>query len=273
MRVKDAPLPLPVSGIHHNAYCMGLFDFFRRKPSPSPSPNPGSLQDGGAARVEGKCPFPFEIVRADLAEKRLLEKRIAEKGVSVPLILGDLPNAKRMTECWSSSFDLDSQLKLATDLDVLGWFAQAREEEAEYYDAEQENLVHPKGAAPMTSLCGGCLSQPERTDLLIASIPTTDPTTAPLHLRFGDWNACPSPHVHTALARYWRDRYGAELATIAGDIMEFTVERPPSTESEAGELAMQQYLYCNDIVSQGVGSVATLAVALRHSTRWYFWWD
>ena len=252
---------------------MGLFDFFRRKPNPKPNPSPGTLQKGATAQVEWKCPFPFELVRADLAEKRLLQKRFAERGVSAPLILGDLPSATRMMEFWSSPFDLNSHLKLASDLDVLAWFDQAREADAEYFDAEQENIVHPKGTAPMSSLCGGCLSEPEKTDLLIASIPTTDSTTVPLHLQFGDWNSCPSPHVHTALARYWRDRHGAELATIAGDIVEFTVQRPPSTDSEAKELAMQQYLYCNDLVSQGVGSVATLAVALRKSTRWYFWWD
>lgn len=248
---------------------MGLFDFFRRTPTPSP----GRLQKSPTAQIDWKCPFPFELVRANLAEQRLLQKRIAEKGVSTPLILGDLSNAKRMTECWDSSLNLDSQLTLASDLDVLGWFNQAREEDAEFYDAEQESIVHPNGTSPMTTLCGGCLSQPESTDLVIASIPTTDSTLVPLHLQFGDWNACPSPHVHTALTRYWRDRHGAELATIAGDIVEFTVQRPPSTDSEAKELAMQQYLYCNDIVSQGVGSVATLAVALRQSTRWYFWWD
>jgi hypothetical protein len=76
-----------------------------------------------------------------------------------------------------------------------------------------------------------------------------------------------------AVARYWRDRFGAEIAAVSSDVVEFTVSRPPSDDAQALELAWQQYLYCADIVDQGVGSVATLAQSLRHSTRWYFWWD
>ncbi len=41
---------------------------------------------------------------------------------------------------------------------------------------------------------------------------------------------------------------------------------------EALKLAREQYLYCGDIVSQGVGSIAGLAAILEVSTHWYFWW-
>lgn len=193
--------------------------------------------------------------------------------MAAPVILGEVDAAKRMMEGWEVAFDFDAQLKLAADTDIVAWFAKAREEAEEYFDEQEQDEIHANGTAPMTRLCAGCLFHPERTDVIIATIPTDDSTTIPLHLRFGDWNACPSPHIHTAVARYWRDRFGAEIATVAGGIVEFTVSRPPSTDKEASELAMQQYLYCNDIVDQGVGSIATLGLALRKSTRWYFWWD
>jgi hypothetical protein len=39
------------------------------------------------------------------------------------------------------------------------------------------------------------------------------------------------------------------------------------------QLAMEQYLYCADIVDQGVESVANLATLLLKQKVWYFWWD
>ena len=51
------------------------------------------------------------------------------------------------------------------------------------------------------------------------------------------------------------------------------VARPPQTKEEALELARQQYLFCNDIVDQGVGDVESLAKTLLYSPVWYFWWD
>jgi len=39
------------------------------------------------------------------------------------------------------------------------------------------------------------------------------------------------------------------------------------------ELAKEQYIFCNDIVDQGVGTVSALAATLLDSNYWYFWWD
>ena len=38
-------------------------------------------------------------------------------------------------------------------------------------------------------------------------------------------------------------------------------------------LAREQFAYCDDIVTQGVGSIDALADGLRGSKSWYFWWD
>ncbi|MEN3327087.1 MAG: hypothetical protein V7638_1894 [Acidobacteriota bacterium] len=52
-----------------------------------------------------------------------------------------------------------------------------------------------------------------------------------------------------------------------------SVARPASTRDEALALAKQQFIYCSDIVHQGVGSVEALAATLFGATVWYFWWD
>jgi hypothetical protein len=51
------------------------------------------------------------------------------------------------------------------------------------------------------------------------------------------------------------------------------VARRPATREAALELAREQYLYCNDIVDQGTGSLSGLAASLTTDDWWFFWWD
>ncbi|TLD72557.1 DUF4253 domain-containing protein [Phragmitibacter flavus] len=220
-------------------------------------------------------PFPLTRLSGDHIESDLL--RIRSVGASlgtIPVIIGDRESAERLIELWDEPFDHDAELARSSELSPEQWFADRRQEEDEYLLDASQDEIHPDGTAPMTHLTIGSDHRGRpKSEVFIATIPTADSSAVPIFLRFGDWNACPSPHVHTAMARYWRDRFGAEIATLSSDVIEFTVARPPADDTQALELAWQQYLYCSDIVDQGVGSVATLAKALRHSTRWYFWWD
>ena len=220
-------------------------------------------------------PFPLTRISGDCIESELqrLRTACAPQG-KVPVIIGDRESAERLIEFWDEPFDHDIELARSTQLSPDQWFADRRQDEDEYLLDESQDEVHPAGTSPMTQLTIGHDHRGRpKSEVFIATIPTSDSSAIPVFLRFGDWNACPSPHVHMAMARYWRDRFGAEIATLSSDVVEFTVSRPPSDDVQALELAWQQYLYCADIVDQGVGSVATLALALRHSTRWYFWWD
>lgn len=89
----------------------------------------------------------------------------------------------------------------------------------------------------------------------------------------GGWNDCPDSSVLTAFAKRWHASFGAEVVSITRDVMEFTVANPPTTREAASKLAMEQYIFCPDIVEQGVGDVVTLAATLQNSSYWYFWWD
>ena len=100
-----------------------------------------------------------------------------------------------------------------------------------------------------------------------------EPWHLPAILKYGGWNDCPHPDAHCAIHRYWQERYGAEIVSMTGDVVECVVKRPPTTQEEAMELAWQQYFYCLDIVDQGCESVSNLAATLINSPYWYFWWD
>jgi hypothetical protein len=117
------------------------------------------------------------------------------------------------------------------------------------------------------------LSGKPRQRVHIALIPTDDWTTVPAYLRWGGWNDCPHPEYHVAALRSWRDRFGAELIGLSFDTMNLRVKRGPETRDAAVELAREQYLYCTDIVDQGVETLRNLAAGLLAHRWWYFWWD
>jgi len=110
-------------------------------------------------------------------------------------------------------------------------------------------------------------------EVFIALVPTNDWTVIPAILRFGGWNECPSNEWHVAAFRYWQDKFGAELVSMTHDVVELRVKTRPTSPKESLTLAMEQYYYCHDIVSQGVNDPANLAKILMTSDFWYFWWD
>jgi Domain of unknown function (DUF4253) len=78
---------------------------------------------------------------------------------------------------------------------------------------------------------------------------------------------------HLAVLRYWNQRHGAELVAMASDVLELAVRRPPRESAEVARVALEQYLYCPDLVEQGANTLDALASehVVRHS--WVFWWD
>jgi len=220
-------------------------------------------------------PFPLVTISGDRAEKEILRLRAAiNAGNHVAVIIGDKNSALRLVELWNEPFDLAAELKYASEFSAEDWFAERSKEDEEYILDESQSEIHANGVAPMTRLSAGFdhKNQP-LAEVFIATLPTLQSPAIPVHLRFGYWNSCPAPHIHMGLARYWGERFGAKIVALTSDTVEYVVARPPETDEQALELAWQQYFYCADIVDQGVGSVATLAQALRRSTRWYFWWD
>jgi hypothetical protein len=107
----------------------------------------------------------------------------------------------------------------------------------------------------------------------VALIPTVVSWQVFAFIKFGNWNACPTPAAHIAIAKKWYRQYGAEVVGISNDVVEMRVTKPPLDRDTAFALAQKQYIYCEDIVSQGTGTLMKLASALLDSNIWYFWWD
>ncbi len=92
------------------------------------------------------------------------------------------------------------------------------------------------------------------------------------YLPFGGVES-PEPLEHRSIAKYWFEKFGAVPCFMSGDILQFYVKQPVKEDEEAKALALQQFGFCSDIVTQGCETVQNLATALKSSRFWYFWWD
>ncbi len=108
--------------------------------------------------------------------------------------------------------------------------------------------------------------------VVLAEIPVKHPWDIFAYLPFGGWNECPGMEEQRAAAKYWFEEYGAELAVMSADVLEYILPAPVP-QDRAMEAALEQFFFCTDIVEQGVGTVGVLAGSLAQSKYWYFWWD
>lgn len=108
--------------------------------------------------------------------------------------------------------------------------------------------------------------------LILAKIPVKHPWEVFAYVPFGNWNECPDTQVLMEVSKYWFEKYGAIPAVLTHDVLEFDLPEAIAKDV-AMEVALEQYVFCEDIVSQGTGTVGALADTLWRSKHWYFWWD
>lgn len=119
------------------------------------------------------------------------------------------------------------------------------------------------------------LSTMDTRPVILAEIPVELPWQVFAWLSIGGWNEMPGPEGLMAISKRWYEKYGAVPAAAIHDILEYSLDQPVSDRKEAGQLAMEQYLFCVDRVEQAAKgeNLGTLADSLSKSNRWFFWWD
>ena len=110
-------------------------------------------------------------------------------------------------------------------------------------------------------------------EVILFHIPVKNPWEIVAWLPMGGWNECPPAEEMMAVAKYWYEEYGAIIATVSHDTLEFYVSERVEDGEKAMELAKEMYGFCPDCVDQGVGSIAELCAGIRKSNVWFFWWD
>jgi len=113
-------------------------------------------------------------------------------------------------------------------------------------------------------------------EVAILRIPTAQSWKIPAFVLYGGWNACPDAAEIMSVAKYWREKYDADICAIGNGTLEFRVGRPPSTFEGALKLLREHILFCpegfNDL-AHVPDLVQTFAESLQSSRYWTFWWD
>ncbi len=230
--------------------------------------------------------FPYELHRVPGAQA--LAKLDELRAIGVALILGAKDSVEHTVESMASNDgeSIEALIAEAMQIQPIKWLQQRKADDPDFYATETQPW--PDDVVPNNSLSAhlNILTGKLHPEVFLTVLPATESSSsakrdrtnpaswmAPCYLRIGGWNEMPKAAEHAALFKLWQERFGATVACIANDVIEFTVERPPTTKAEALQLAEQQFVYCADIVHQGVGSIEALAATLLNASVWYFWWD
>lgn len=136
----------------------------------------------------------------------------------------------------------------------------------EYDDTEWENDIIGK-EENLTAINNFEIS--EGTLLYLVEVPVKEPWQVFAYLPMGGWNECPEAEEHLAVAKYWYEKYGAAVACISNDTIQYYLPQP--VVGDTMPLAEEHLGYCEDIL-QG-DNLTSLASLIKKSKIWYFWWD
>ena len=222
--------------------------------------------------------YKYEVFESSVRE--IIENRYSElykegkKNGFYPLIV--VPSDV-LYDALSENLELSSTkefIKFSEDIEVEKYFNSKRS----YYDFMQEYQV-PLGDFSLET-ANDYLNEYIDLDtshpfdeILILEIPTRKPWEIPGYIPMGGYNECPAPDTQIAVSEYWYRNYRAIPTVITANSIEFMAEAPPQNFQDAEKLAYEQYLFCNEVVSDGAGSLRKLASVLKDSTVWSFWWE
>jgi len=194
------------------------------------------------------------------------------------VVCGSLEDKDYIEESIESSLQpVDEIIENSQKIDIQAWFDSRRKELEEDLVADlNESLGTWPGESDSKqgfSLANDMLTGQLHTGLVGVSIDADMSWKIPAHFKYGSWNDCPAPELHCAIWRYWQEKYGAQIVGVSNDVIEAYITNPPQTKEAAMELAWEQYLYCTDIVDQGVETVSKLGASIINHNVWFFWWD
>jgi hypothetical protein len=212
---------------------------------------------GGASKPPEELECDPESILAKVPSGNIRE-------ILAPLVQARLESLR---EEKSDSFDGDFDLEqLAQSADASGIYFDGPRTRVEYRPTPR---VKPKLKRPSFQTIKGTKGQAQ----LVSLVKGRHRYELPAYLSFGGWNECPPPHIQVAILREWQGTYGAVPMCMTNDVLEFAVKHPPRNEADALKLAAEQWIFCEDIVSQGTESIRSLAKEICNSQTWFFWWD
>ena len=274
---------------------MGLSDFFGRlfgsgapstPPASAAGPAPQSEDAEWARTWEDQIKwlaYPFDLIPGADAEAAFLaaQERGRIEGFS-PLVLAPGVNLVPM---------MPRERLIAAAQDILARVRPA----SEYFeeraqdsgDDEDEGLasffegLQPREPAvldndnmhtPHTAFDTATKTWGHHAEVALVRVPTPHSWEIPAYFLFGGWNFIATPEQMVAVAKYWHERWGAEICGICLESLEFRVARKPASHEEAVALVREHYLFCSELEFDQE-FLEGLAAELRVMDYWLFWWD
>lgn len=220
-----------------------------------------------------KCPGIYALQR--------LEELRGEYSATgkYPFLIGRQESLSALTDF--PQFTKSESKKILSDainVNLPAWFkTRAGEEWYEELDANTLLGSWPSHASAPTQITAhkNIVTGNELPLVYLGLVPIEKPWHLPAMVKFGmcGFNACPDTIIHCALMRHWNERYGAEIISLSGAVLECKVTSPPIQQDDAVALAWEQFWYCSDNVYQGTKTISNLAATLLKADCWYFWWD
>ena len=223
--------------------------------------------------------YPFECIKVESDEKKVMElyNLMAidgeKKGYTPIIIIEDEhglmeENIKFAEEDFGSLKNFETLcLESYRNVNIDNFFNERKryyEDEEKFEEQDGDNLYEPSNSVYLG----------ENTEnIYIAKIPTKNPYEVMAYIPMGGFDECPENTVHMAIAKHWFEKYGAFPICIGNDTIQYKIDKPVKDENQLESLAMEQYLYCGDIIWQGVETLNNLKTSLGNSSIWYFWWD
>ncbi len=223
---------------------------------------------------------PCEIIPAGTELEKIMNiyddlyaKR--EQGGFVPMIFGLDGYFERDFDEWEPLEEYKKEVMSENPTIPEEWLRQRIKENREFYTADEwKERIGAVTGGEENRVFGGLMDYNTRksVECVIAKIPVKNPWEVFAWVPFGGWNECPTNDEIMYIAKYWYEKYGAIPAVMTHDILEFAA-RPVKDQTAAMDLALEQYVFCSDIVDQGLNTIGALADTLMKSSVWYFWWD
>jgi hypothetical protein len=278
---------------------MGLSDFFSRffgstvpataQARTTVAPAPGNEPEWNRTWEDQIkwLAYPFDLIPGAEAEAAFFaaQERGRAEGFS-PLVLA--PGMNLVPNMPRERLLAEAQTILARVRPAAEYFveaAQLYEDEGEDDDEEGVHLALFDKLRPRepSAVSGGMYtpnakasdadrSFVNRGEVALVRVPTPHSWEIPAYFLFGDWNGNARPEQMVAVAKYWNERWGAEICGISQESLEFRVARRPANHQEAVALLREHYLFCSEMeFDQDV--LEEMAAELRVMNYWFFWWD
>ncbi|NJM12621.1 MAG: DUF4253 domain-containing protein [Synechococcaceae cyanobacterium SM1_2_3] len=77
----------------------------------------------------------------------------------------------------------------------------------------------------------------------------------------------------TAVARHWREVYGAELIAVGSDQLEFQIRHKPADHAAAVHAMKELFAFAPDGWRLDRAELEQAAADLQRAETWAFWWD